>query len=266
MPTDARSGGAVDDLAMQVANAFLKAFGDQPGFRLAHAKGIVCHGTFVPSPAAAGICKAEHFRGAAVPVVVRFSDGTGLPNIPDNDVNGNPKGMAVRFMNPDGRIADIVANGMEGFVASTPAEFLAFFQAVLSSPPDGPKPSPLENFLGAHPATAAFLGKPNPTPASFATQAYFGNNSFIFTKAQGQSRAIRYQIIPVAGEKHLDNETAAKQPANFLMDEIRQRLSSGPAEFKLIALGHGRRRKIRRTTRWCFGQQAGGRWNWGRSG
>ena len=67
MPKDdtAHSKPAIDtaDLAQQAANLFLQAFGSHPGFRLAHAKGIVCEGTFVASPAAAQLSRAAHFSG-----------------------------------------------------------------------------------------------------------------------------------------------------------------------------------------------------------
>jgi catalase len=39
----------------------------------------------------------ELFAGASVPVMVRFSDFTGLPDIPDTEVKANPRGFAVRF-------------------------------------------------------------------------------------------------------------------------------------------------------------------------
>ena len=54
------------ELAQQAANLFLQAFGSHPGFRLAHAKGIVCEGTFEPSTAAAELSRAAHFSGKPV--------------------------------------------------------------------------------------------------------------------------------------------------------------------------------------------------------
>src|SRR5271157_5163727 len=74
-----------EQLAQQAADLFLKAFGSHPGFRLAHAKGIVCKGTFTASPEAAQLSRAAHFSGKAIPVTARFSDATGVPQIPDGD-------------------------------------------------------------------------------------------------------------------------------------------------------------------------------------
>jgi catalase len=234
-------------LANEIAAIFLKLFGDHAGFRLFHAKGIVCEGTFTPTPAAAELSRAAHFRGGAVPVVVRFSDGTGVPQIPDGDPQGNPKGMAIRFKLPggsasgggsgggSGAITDIVANGLNGFLAGTPADFVGFFAAVAATKPDSPKPTPLEQFLGSHPATLAWVMQPNPAPVSFATQAFFGNNAFVFVGATGKRQATRYQIIPVAGSQSLDAGAAAAKPPNFLMDELKARIAAAPVEFRLIA-------------------------------
>ena len=231
MPTAPSS----DSLAQQAADVLMQAFGDHPGFRLAHAKGIVCRGTFEPTKAAADLSRAAHFHSGKIPVLVRFSDSTGVPTIPDNDPNGNPKGMATRFELPGGAITDIVANGLNGFVVGTPADFVGLFSAIVATKPDSAKPTPLEEFLAAHPAAAAYLSQPNPTPASFATQAFFGNNAFLFVNAAGQKQPIRYQIVPVAGEHHLDAQAAGAKPANFLMDEIKERLGKGPVEFRLLA-------------------------------
>jgi len=220
-------------LAEQAANLFLQAFGNHPGFRLAHAKGVVCEGTFEATPDAKELSRAVHFSGKPVPVVVRFSDATGVPQIPDGDPKSNPKGMAIAFKLPGGGVTDIIANGQNGFPAGTPADFVEFFGSVLASGPNTPKPTPLEKFLAAHPNTARFLSTPNPQPASFATYSYFGNNCFIFVNARGERQAARYQITPLAGEQHLDPAGAAAKGPDFLIDELRNRIAKAPVEFRL---------------------------------
>ena len=54
-------------LAEQAANLFLQAFGNHPGFRLAHAKGIVCEGTFEATSAARRIESCRAFQRQACP-------------------------------------------------------------------------------------------------------------------------------------------------------------------------------------------------------
>src|SRR5207247_7386857 len=167
MPTTIMPQTSNAELAQQAANLFLQAFGNHPGFRLAHAKGIVCEGAFHPAPGASELSRAEHFNSNAkpVPVIVRFSNATGVPRIPDGDPHSNPKGIAIRFKLPSGGITDIVANGQNGFPAGTPADFVGFLGSLLASGPDSPKPTPLDKFLATHPNTARFLSTPNPQPA-----------------------------------------------------------------------------------------------------
>ena len=233
MPTNSTTQTDNAELAQLAANLFLQAFGNHPGFRLTHAKGIVCEGIFEPTAAASELSRAAHFSGKPVPVIVRFSNGTGLPQIPDGDPNSNPKGMAIRFKLPGGGVTDIVANGQNGFPAGTPADFVGFLRSFLASGPDSPKPNPLEKFLATHPNTMRFLSTPNPQPASFAAYSYFGNNSFIFVNARGQRHATRSQIVPLAGEQHLDAAVAAAKAPDFLFDELRSRITRAPVEFRL---------------------------------
>src|SRR5215831_20050121 len=86
----------------QIVNAMNKAFGTHPGFRANHAKGVVVEGSFKASPEAAGLSRAVLFNGSSIPATVRFSDSTGIPNIPDGSADANPHGMAIKFRLPDG--------------------------------------------------------------------------------------------------------------------------------------------------------------------
>jgi catalase len=44
----------------------------------------------------------------------------------------------------------------------------------------------------------------------------------------------RYRILPEEGEEHLDADEAARRPGSFLFDELAERLSRGPARFRLL--------------------------------
>ncbi|MGE5755728.1 MAG: catalase, partial [Planctomycetaceae bacterium] len=66
----------------QIVDTMNALFGKHPGFRSAHAKGIVCEGEFTPAASAATLSKAPHLQGKLVKVTVRFSDSTGIPDIP----------------------------------------------------------------------------------------------------------------------------------------------------------------------------------------
>jgi catalase len=72
-------------------------FGLHPGFRPAHAKGIMLSGAFTPSPEAVSLTRAPHLTRDSTPITLRFSNSTGLPSIPDNAPDSNPRGLAIRF-------------------------------------------------------------------------------------------------------------------------------------------------------------------------
>jgi catalase len=74
----------------QMTNAMYTAFGDNRS-RAVHAKGILMRGTFKPDPAARSITKAKLFILRETTVLARFSDFTGIPTIPDNTMDANPR-------------------------------------------------------------------------------------------------------------------------------------------------------------------------------
>ena len=209
------------------------AGGPYKGYRANHAKGIMVGGEFMPAPSASGLSKAPHLQAASSPVIVRFSNATGVPNIPDADGNSFPKGMAIRFQLADGSYTDIVGISVNGFPAATPEDFLGLLNAVAASGPDAPKPSPVEQFLSTHPAADKFVTTPKPAPASFATQAFYGVNAFLFTNAKGESRYGRYQIMPIAGQQSLSADEASKAAPNYLMDELPARLKNAEVKYRI---------------------------------
>jgi catalase len=202
--------------------------GVHAGFRPVHAKGLMCSATFTPSPEAAGLTRAPHATRPSTPVTVRFSDSTGLPTVPDNDpARSGPRGIAVRFHLAEHVHTDIVGHSTDGFPVHTGEEFLEFLRAAGAF--GAGKPEALTAFLAAHPSARRFVEAPKPIPTSFAREAYFAVTSFKFTNAQGVSRHGRFRIRPENGTEHLSEKDAAARSANFLFEEIDQRLAKGPA-------------------------------------
>ena len=209
------------------------AGGPYAGYRANHAKGIVVRGEFTPAKSAASITKAAHLQTTKSPVIVRFSDATGVPTIPDADGNAFPKGIAIRFTLPDSTTTDIVSISTNGFPAATPEDFLGLLNAVAASGSDAPKPAPIETFLGTHPAAKAFVTMPKLPPVSFATQGFYGVNAFKFTNAKGETQYGRYRIMPVKGQQFLSAEAAKKTTPNYLFEDLPKRLAKKPVQYKL---------------------------------
>jgi catalase len=217
----------------QIVNVMNKLFGTHPGFRANHAKGLVVEGNFKASPEAGALSRAVHFNGSAIPLVARFSNATGVPNIPDGSPKANPHGIAIKFHLPDGSDTDIVINALKFFPVGNATDFRDLLLAVAESPADAPKPTKIEQFVAAHPSVAAANATVK-TPDSFANEDYYGVNAFVFVSKAGQKQAFRYHLVP-EHSVHLDPAEAAKKSPDFLIDEMQERLKKGPVTFHLKA-------------------------------
>jgi catalase len=234
VPTARAEDAPKPSLPVATVNQFNTMFGVHPGFRANHAKGFVFEGTFTPAPTASALSSAAHLQGTAVPITVRFSNGGGLPDMPDDHPSYRTRGMAIKFQLPAGGNTDIVAISTNGFPVSNGEDFLALLKAIAGTAKDTPHPTPIETFLGSHPAAAKAVATPQPIPASYATQPFFGVNAFKFTNAAGVTKFGRYRIVPEAGEHYVSDADAAKMPPNFLSDDVKTRLKTAPVKFKLM--------------------------------
>lgn len=229
LPTDEKLLQLGNDLLTQ----FDTIFGLHPGFRPAHAKGILLTGSFTPAREAATLTRAPHITRESTPVTVRFSNSTGIPMFPDNDPKANPRGLAIRFHLAEHVHTDIISHSADGFPTRDGHEFLEFLRAAAASDPSKPSPTPVEVFLGTHPAALAYVQTPKPSPVSFAKEAYFGVTAFRFTNQEGVTRYGRYRITPAAAIEHLDDATAKGKDANYLFDEVTERIASGRIGFDI---------------------------------
>ena len=230
LPQDERIVALANDLLQQ----FDQLFGLHPGFRPAHAKGLMLTGTFKPASQAQSLTRAPHVLRESTPVTVRFSNSTGLPQLPDNVPDANPRGMAIRFNLAEHVHTDIVSHSTDGFPTRDGNEFLEFLRAAAASGPDVPSPKPIERFLGSHPTALAFVQAPKPFPSSLARETYFGVTAFAFTNAAGQTRFGRYRILPELGNDFLTDEQVSRLSENYHFDEIAERVAKGPIRFRIL--------------------------------
>jgi len=230
LPNDQR----VIALANDLLQLFDKIFGLHPGFRAAHAKGLMLTGTFTPSAQAQSLSNAAHLVRPSTPVTVRFSNSTGIPMLPDNSPDANPRGLAIRFNLADHVHTDIVTHSTDGFPSRDGKEFLEFLLAVAASGADVPSPKPIEVFVSTHPAALAFVQTPKPHPASFALDAYFSVSAFQFTNAEGKISFGKYRIVPEYGTAFLNESEADTLSPMYLFDELTERVKAGPIRFKIL--------------------------------
>ncbi len=217
-----------------LVNALHTAFGDHH-VRAVHAKGTILEGSFKPSESARSLSKESIFAGGALPLTARFSDFTGIPDIPDNINDANPRGFAFRVKASDGDAVDVVSHSFNGFPVATSDEFATLLRAIGGSGPGAAHPTPIEKFLGSHPVAKTFLTTQKAPPVSYATAAYFGVNSFKFTNASGKSVFVRYRLVPRAGEHYLSAAELKSKGPNYLQDEIGKRADSAKVVFDWYA-------------------------------
>jgi catalase len=230
--TPALAVTAIETPASMVG-ALHSAFGEHHA-RAVHAKGTILEGNFTPAPQARELSRAPVFASGTLPVTIRFSDFTGIPDIPDTIGEANPRGFAVKFHLPSGEL-DLVTHSFNGFPTRTSDEFAQLLRAVGHSGADAPKPNELDRFLEGHPIAKTFLTTQKPPPVSYGTLTYFGVNAFTFVDAKQQRRAVRYRFVPAAGEQVLDAAALKLRGPNYLQEEIGVRVAAAPVVFDWFA-------------------------------
>jgi catalase len=218
----------------QMVDALHTAFGDHHS-RAVHAKGVMAVGVFEPSAEARSLTSATLFAAKSMPVLVRFSNFTGIPDIPDNIGAANPRGLALKFTLPDGSSADVVTHSFNGFPTATTEEFRQLLLAIGASGADAAKPTSLDAFLDTHPIAKTFLTTQKPPAASYATLSYFGVNAFEYTAGDGRKAFVRYRFVPRDGEAFVPAADLPGKGANYLQEELPERLAKGPVIFDWYA-------------------------------
>ena len=201
-------------------------------FRAAHAFGRIYAGTFTATPAAKTLSRAAHFQGTPVPVTARLSGSKGDPGKKPLNIVA----MATKFYLPDGTVTDLIAITLPAFFARTPEEFLEFTAANTPDPATGePDLARLGAFAVRHPNAGRVLKLLHDQPAlvSFAQVSYRPLHTFCFVNAAGTGRWARYHWEPEAGVAGQPLEALARQPHDYLYDELEGRLRSGPVAFRL---------------------------------
>jgi catalase len=173
--------------------------------------------------------------GERIRAHVRFSNGGG--ELRGRDGERAARGLAVKLYLDDGTTTDIVCVTTPVFVVRTPEDFLELMLARRPDPETGqPDMGRLGAFLEAHPealpAIQHTLG--NPPPISYLTSAYNSLHAYRLTNAAGERRDVRFRWEPEAGEALVPEDEEGGLAPDYLQEDLRERLASGPAAFALI--------------------------------
>lgn len=237
LPGGARAQMASSEpIAVQLVDGLQGVFGSHAGRRRSGAKGFCAVGHFTAGANGAAVTTAStlqpNVRSAAV---LRFSLGGGSPTAADNAPA--VRGLSFSLDGPGGDAHEFVLINTPVFTAATPESFVRFLRVRA--------PDPATRQMNAQAVAAANAANPDwmpqiaylrdtPPPASFATERYFGVNSFVFTNARGERVHARWTFEPVAGRVGLTPEERTARGANFLEAELRDRVARGPAEWRVL--------------------------------
>lgn len=227
------------DLYERIVDALNDLYGVHPGHRAVHSKGVLCAGTFTATPAGAALTRAAHMQGEPADALVRFSNGGGDPGAPDYARDG--RGMATKLTLPDGGATDVVSLTLPVFFVRTPADFLDLTRARKPDPVTGkPDMEKLGAFFAAHPEAlpATQISLAAPRPESYARLEYHAIHAFRWVDADRSGRYVRYRWEPEAGVGALSDDEARTRGADYLGEELAERLAAGPVRFALhVTLG-----------------------------
>ena len=218
-----------------IVNGLRTVAGNPPGVRASNAKGVCVKGNFLPTAEAASLSKAPMFS-RSTPVTARFAMGGGNPRIADT-TKAVTRGFSLRFEHVGGETS-LVQISAPVFAVKTPEQMMGFITARLPGPDGKSDPDKIKAFSAANPETtrqAAWLTARS-VPASFAGANYWAVTVYTLINAKGETATVKFKSVPTAGELNLTDEELKGKPADFYADELKSRLSKGPATFDLVAI------------------------------
>ncbi len=219
--------------AVRAMDEVEKYAGALPGFRRAHARGIVLRGHFVATPEAAALTTAEHMQGEPIATIVRLSNGAPGPYAPDRKA---VLGLAVRFELPSGGSSSWAALSMEAAPFGTPDDFIDLQGAQRRNKAGKPNPLRLLKHIVTHfdtlPGLLAVLKAPS--TQSFGCSRFNGLTAYWLVDGEGRRRAFRYRWIPSEKAAGLTPEQEREYPPDYLLSEIEQRVGAGPVSWTLV--------------------------------
>lgn len=211
---------------------FEATFSKFDGYRRSGAKGICATGEFKGSAAARELSTATVFDGTVVPVVVRFSIGGANPKAPDNTRGQRNLSLQFNAANGEQWLMGNISSPMFG--AATADQFHGRLASLQPDPATkAADPARARRYADANPQVL-LQGKyfaSQPVPASYVGVNYWGVHAFGFVNARGEKRYGKWLFEPVGGVLGLDDEQAKAKGADFLFDDLRERVKAGTAAF-----------------------------------
>jgi catalase len=220
---------------IDIVDALKTVAGNPPKVRASFAKGQCVRGRFEPTVEAAKITCSTSFTQASV-VRGRFSMGGGNPHVPDTN-KLVLRGLALH-LGEGAESSDLLVENAPVHFAKSLDQMLAFLRARYPGPNGQPDPAKVKAFSEANPETlnqAKFIAA-GPLPGSFAGTTYWGVHSFKAINSVGETRLLKFKVVPAAGEIVVGNDDANSLPADFLFQDLAGRIRQGGVRFDVLAI------------------------------
>ncbi|HEX4411075.1 MAG TPA: catalase family peroxidase [Xanthobacteraceae bacterium] len=213
----------------KLVEAFAPPGGPALGHRRNHAKGICFTGVFEANGNGTALSRAGVFAQGQYPALGRLNLGTPNPDAADATVR--VRGMGLQIATPNGETWRTAMIDAPVFAAATPQAFYGLLTALASKDPNA-----IKTYAAAHPGFAAFGAWAGSAPwtSSYAEDRFNGLNSFVFTDSSGGEHAVRWSLLPAAQPVAIPPDDLAKRGADFLEEEITQRVHGGPQRWTMI--------------------------------
>ncbi|MBR1284468.1 catalase family peroxidase [Bradyrhizobium sp. AUGA SZCCT0177] len=209
--------------------------GHPPKARASFAEGRCVRGTYIPSDRAPEITRSQSFTKPSR-VLARFSVSGGDSKAADTD-NRGLRGFSFRLGGEDHRSHMLLQSAPVHF-ARTLDQMLAYLKARMPGPSGKPNMKKVKAFSAANPET---LHQANyiaalPLPGSFAGTTYWGVHAFPATSSKGETRFIKFKVAPVGADVTLTGDQARAKSADFLYDDLKNRIAKGDVRLNVMAL------------------------------
>ncbi|MGC2083422.1 MAG: catalase [Bradyrhizobium sp.] len=215
-----------------IVEAMKAIAGSPPRARASFAKGRCVHGTYAASDRAEEITKSRSFTRPSR-VLARFSLGG------DREVANTDRvlrGFSFR-LGGDQHRSDLLMQSAPVHFARTLDQMLAFPKARVSGPDGKPDMEEIRAFSAANPETlrqANYIAAP-PLDLGFAGTTYWGVHCFPATNLKGETRFIKFKVVPV-GADVAPTQKADVKSADFLLHDLENRITAGDVRFSVTAL------------------------------
>jgi catalase len=217
-----------------VVDALKAVAGNPPKARTSFARGRCVRGTYAASDRAAEITKSRSFTKPSR-VLARFSVNGSDPDVADADKV--LRGFSFS-LGGDGHRSDILVQSAPVHFTRTLDQMLAYLKARIPRPGGKPDMRKIKSFSAANPETQHQANHiaAHPPPGSFADTTYWGVHAFPATNAKGETRFIKFKLVPAGGDVTLTKGETRTTSADLLHEDLQARIAAGDIRFNVMAL------------------------------